>query len=180
MQFFKNDALENKINDSVETLFDNIGTEIDTMESECFECYKLGEVLYDNDLMPLTNAIQRQVFVKCFPQVFEAWSKCGTFESYIAVFKKVFGSDAEITFTIPGAGQLDIAIVSTQTDLYFFVARELSGATWVNHYIVDESSDHILFNTQSGIESQYELEKVLFSMAPNGIFTQISLTISFA
>lgn len=177
MQLFKNDELENKINDAVETCFANISSEIDDMEAGVFECFKLGEMLFDNDFMPLTNAITRSIFIQCFKQVFEAWSLCGTFESYISVFKKIFGVDADIVFTVPGAGQLNIAIATSQTNITDFIARTVSGNSWTYDNIVDENGDKIQFRTQKGIESQYELERVLFSMAPNGIYTQISLTV---
>jgi hypothetical protein len=178
MEYFKNDDLEQKIIAACQSLFSGINTGIDDLEENCFSCYKMGELLFDNNRMPLTNVIKRDIFIYCFEQIFEAWQFCGTFESYLTVFKKIFGEGSTVDFTVPGAGQLEIEIIATETDEFNAVFREVLNEVYIYDNFVTQDDDKIIFRSVLGIESQYELEKVLFSLVPNGVYTTISLTIT--
>lgn len=176
-EFFKGDALELKMYNSGLPALDNIGLGLDEFWSQCYEMIPMGEFLWDEKRVPLTNAIRRDVFVISFKQIFEAWSFCGTFESYILVFKKIFGDDSLIEFTVPAPGQLHINIEASGIQLSPFIARRIVDNAYVYDNVVDHVGDNIAFATVLGIETQDELEKVLYTMVPAGIYTEVSLTI---
>jgi hypothetical protein len=186
-QFFKGDATELKYYNSGVEISNQLSGQKDLFYEDAYACFILGELLYDNDYAPLARAIPRAIFRESFATVFEAFLTAGSFESYLTVFRNIFGDDVEVEFvadnlTTPpdpllGAGRLQINIVAAGFQLSDFVAREIENDAYVFYDIVDDEDDEIVFQTVKGFESQYELEQMLFEMVPAGIFTEITLTV---
>lgn len=177
MQFFKGDATELKYYDCGKEIMDQMSFQKDLFFDQCYGCFVLGELLYDNDLSPLANAIPRDIFRSSFETIFEAFISAGTFEGYITVFKKIFGDDVEITFGVPAPGKLTIDIVATGIEVSPFVARRIVSNAYIFDQIVDDVGDRIMFQTVKGFQSQYDLEQMLFEMVPDGIYTEITLSV---
>jgi hypothetical protein len=178
MQYFKGDSTELKMYNSVSPIMDITSNILSDYFDNAYNNIKLGEFIYDENRVPLTNALKREIFIDCFKEIFEAWSFCGTFESYLTVFRKIFGEDAIIEFTVPGSGRLQIDIETSGLVEYGFISRWIVDNAYVFYDIVDDVGDSIVFENFKGIETEFELEKILFQMVPNGIFTEVSLTIA--
>lgn len=177
-QFFKpNDPVELKFYQSAQPVLDLFAADKQVFFDQAYSCFLLGELLYDNKMSPLAGAIPREVFRESFQTIFDSFVVAGTFESYLTVFRNIFGNDVEVTFTVPAPGKLQIAIVATGLVLSTFVARRIVDNEYVYDDVVDDEGDFIAFKTVKGFESQYELEQMLFELVPHGIFTQITLTL---
>lgn len=176
-QYFKGDATELKYFNSAAPVLDVLSSEKDAFFEDAYECFVLGEVLYDNNLSPLANAIPREIFRTSFSTIFEAFLVAGSFESYLTVFRNIFGDDVAVTFTVPDPGKLNIDIVAAGVALSPFVARYIENNAYVFDNVIDDEGDQIVFQTILGFESQYELEQMLFEMVPTGIYTEITLTV---
>lgn len=176
-QYFKGDATELKYYNSGLPISDNLSAQKDIFFDEAYACFVLGELLYDNEYAPLARAIPREIFRESFATVFDAFLVAGSFESYLTVFRNIFGDDVEVTFTVPDPGKLQIDIVAAGFQLSEFVARSIVSNAYVFDEIIDDESDNIVFQTVKGFESQYELEQMLFEMVPDGIYTEITLTV---
>ena len=177
MQYFKGDATELKYYNAGKEIADNLSLQKDTFFDEAYGCFVLGELLWDLDLSPLSRAMRRDIFRESFESIFDAFVVAGSFYSYITVFKKVFGDDVEINFTVPEPGKLEIEIIAAGTASFDFVARFLVDNEYTFETIIDDEGDTIVFQTIKGLESQYELEQMLFELVPAGIYTEISLTV---
>jgi hypothetical protein len=177
VEYFKGDDNEVKVYEAAKTILDSISFAFDEYYAGVYESGPLGEFLYDEDRVPLTNAVKRDIFITSFVEIFNAWTVCGTFESYITVFKKIFGDDATIEFTVPAAGKLTINITSSGFVTSPLIARRIVSNAYVFDNLVDENGDNVCASTILGIENEYELQKILFTMVPAGIFTTVSLTI---
>lgn len=177
MQFYKGDADEIKFYESIKPILNQLSVEKDDFFDEAFECFVLGEVLWDSGAIPLKNAIKREIFREAFFAIFNAFVYVGTFESYLTVFRAIFGDDVDVTFTVPGPGKLNIDIVAAGIALSNFVARRIEDNAYILDNVVTQDGDQIVFQSIKGFESQYELEKMLFEMVPDGIYTEISLSI---
>ncbi len=177
MQFFKGDATEQKMYAAAAPTIDLLSLVLSTYFTDAYGSVEMGELLFDSQRIPLTNAIRREIFITCFKQILMAWAYCGTFESYLTVFRKIFGEDAEIEFTVPGPGKLTIDVTSSGTQNYNFIAREIVDNDYVFSNIVDYDDNQIVFQAIQGIDTEAELITVLFTMVPGGIFTDVSLTI---
>lgn len=177
MQFFKGDETEIKYYQSGKPICDALSLQKHLFFDDAYGCFVLGELLYDNNYAPLANAIPRDIFRESFATVFDAFLVAGSFESYLTVFRNIFGDDVEVTFGVPSPGKLTIDIVAEGFQLSLFMARRIVGNAYVLDEIIDDEGDNIVFQTVKGFETQYELEQMLFEMVPDGIYTEISLSV---
>lgn len=177
-QKYKGDAEELKFYDSASPMFDILSAERDSFFDEAYACYVLGEIIYDANRSPLANAIPREIFRETFETIFTSFVNAGSFESYIVVFKKIFGETVDVTFTVPAPGKLEIDIDAEGIELNDFVARVIENDAYV-YYIMEtqDGLDTIAFQSIKGFTSEYELEQMLFEMVPAGIFTTINLSL---
>lgn len=177
MQYFKGDAAERLFADAGAAQASLMSAQKSDFFAGAYSCFVLGEVLYDTNRAPLARAIPREIFREAFATIFESFLFAGTFESYIEVFRNIFGESVEVTFTVPAPGKLNIDIVATGLSTYGFTVRQIVEDTLILDTIVDQDIDRIVFQAVKGFESQYELEQMLFEMVPGGIYTLISLTV---
>lgn len=176
-QYFKGDETELKYFNSADPIATALEVQHDEFFDECYSCFVLGELIWDNKFSPLANAIQRDIFRESFFTLYDSFVTAGSAEAYLSVFRQIFGDDVEVTFTVPAPGKLNIDIVAATVELYEFIVRNISGNQYFFDTIVDEEDDIIVFQSIKGIESQYDLEQMLFEMVPAGIWTNITLTI---
>ena len=177
-QKFKGDATELKFENSAEPILSAIGLALDDFFENSYICEQLGALIYDDKRSPLVNAIRKEIFVTVFNTIFtSAFVRVGTFEAYLDVFRKVFGDEVEVEFTVTGPGKLEIDITADTFALYEILERRIVDGSYVNNHILTDAGDIIAAYVVKGIESEYELNKMLFEMVPGGIYTQIFLTI---
>lgn len=171
--------------DETELKFYNSGQPIAALMSDsktdffdgAYACAVLGDLLFNERRAPLANAIPQDIFRGSFSEVFDAFLVAGSFESYLLVFKKIFGDDATITFTVPAPGKLQIAIEAAGIELSNLIVRQIENDAYVNYRMIDQEGNAIMVQTIKGFQSQYELEQMLFEMVPDGIYTEITLTL---
>lgn len=185
MQYFKGDEAEIKYYMSARPSFQLIDLQKDIFFEEAYQAYPLGDLVYDNARAPLANAISRNIFRESFSEIVDAFIVAGTYESYLTVFRKIFGEDVQIIFNdwdspndpeqIPG--KLKIDIIASGLELSDFVARSIVDNQYIFDEVVDHEGDNIAFQTVKGFQTQYELEQMLFEMVPAGVWTDINLTI---
>lgn len=175
-QFFKGDDIEKQYYNSGKPAFDSTSAQLDAFAAGAYSTGPLGDMIYETDRAPLTTAISQDIFRVAFQQIFAAFAVPGTFESYLTVFRAVFGPDVQVTFTVPGPGKLTIAIIATDLDISNFDARYIVGSSYVFYDMVTQAGDNIVFQTVHGFQSQYDLEQMLFEMVPAPISTTITLS----
>lgn len=176
MQYFKGDADEIKMDAVVATISNDLSLQRSLFFDGAYEAAPLGDLIFDNNLSPLANAIPRDIFRLAFKEIFAAFIEVGTVEAYIVVFKKIFGDNVYLTFTVPAPGKLNIVILAQGFELNEFAARYIEDNAYFFDEVVDENGDNIAFQTLQGLTSEYEIEQMLFEMVPAGIFTTITLT----
>lgn len=177
MQYFKGDELELKFEASGKPILDSLSAQKSMFFSDAYVCFKLGELLYDMARAPLANAIARDIFRESFSTIFESFSVAGSFESYLTVFRNIFGEDVDVQFTVPGPGKLQIDIIAAGVQISDLVARSIVNNAYVFDEVIDYDEDNIVVQGIKGFQSQYELEQMLYEMVPDGIYTIITLTI---
>ena len=176
-QFYKGDATEQKFFNSANPVLLSLENGKDQFFDEAYTCFVLGEILYDSNRAPLANAIPRDIFRESFATIFDYFIEAGSFESYLSVFRNVFGEDVEVTFTVPGPGRLEIDIVATGLAVYRFKVRQIENDAFAFYNIKTRDGDLMAFRAVKGFETQEELEQMLFEMVPAGIYTEVTLTV---
>lgn len=181
MQFFKGDEQELKMFEFGRTALENASVQKDLFFEGAFDAAPLGDAIFDSDRSPLTNAIVRSIFRDSFNTIFEAFVVAGSFESYLTVFRKIFGETVEVTFTVPAPGKLNILVESDGFEISRFITRYIEDNEYFfDNTITQDAVDNIVFQTVKGFQTEYELELMLREMVPAGIFTDIDLEIAGA
>lgn len=175
MEFFKGDETEQKIVAAGSPVLAAISLSLDEFFDGAYGAAPLGGIIFDDEMVAVAKAMARDVFIRSFKELFDSWTAAGTFDSYILLFKKIFGDDSSIEFEVPGPGLLNINIIAGEFDENLFVAREIVDNEYVYSEIVDDEGDNIVFTTVHGVESQHDLEKILFTVTPVGILTTIGI-----
>lgn len=183
MQYFKGDITEKKYYESGKEIMDNLSLQRNEFFDDAYACQALGDLIVEDNRSPLATAMPQQIFRESYPDIVQSFIEVGTFESYLSVFRKIFGEDVGVEFTVPDPGKLNIAIEAEGVVLFNFAVREIVNNQYEYFDLITqegETSDEpseIMFQTIKGFESQYELERMLFEMVPAGIYTTISLTL---
>lgn len=176
-QFYKGDEEELKFYRSANPTITNIETDRDEFYEAAYSAFPLGDVLYDSNRAPLANAIPRAIFRESFASVFNSFLEAGSFETYLQVFRSIFGADVEVTFTVPAPGKLNIDIVATGLAIFNLIGRSIQDDNYVIDTIVDYDGNNVIGQSVKGFETEYELKQMLFEMVPSGIYTEITLTV---
>mgnify|MGYP003395307333 CR=1 FL=1 len=178
MQSFKNgDVLEKKFENSAAPVLNQLSIDKNQFLAGCQECGPLGDMIFESKRAPLSNAIKQSIYRTSFKEIFDAFIGVGTAEAYLTVFRKIFGINVAVTFTVPAAGKLNIDIVAAGVEISTFVARYIEDNVYLFDDVIDTDLNNIVFQGIKGFQTQYELEKMLFEMVPGGIFTTITLTL---
>lgn len=177
MQYFKGDDLEKKFEAAASDILDQLGVQKDSFFDGAYSTGPLGDLIYTDSRSPLSKAILQSIFRATFNDIFAAFVVAGSFESYISVFKKIFGDTVGIVFTVPAPGKLQIAIDATDPEEDDLLARYILDNAYVFDELIDYDGNNIAVDTVKGFQSQYELEQMLFELVPDGVYTEITLTL---
>lgn len=178
MQKFKGDEKELRFI----AVGDPVISDTSTAKTEFFDgayaADPLGDLLWLTGRAPLSSAIPQNIFRRSFEALFNSFEFAGSFESYLTVFRQVFGEDVEVEFTVPGPGKLQIEITALGFEISNLVARYISeNQYFFDEIITQDGIDQIIVSTVKGFQTEYELNQMLFEMVPAGIFTTIILQI---
>lgn len=176
MQYFKGDDDEKKFANVGVPVLESMSLHKTEMFNGVYTTGPLGDLIYNTMRAPLSNAISQNIFRLAFGEIFDAFVNAGSFESYLTVFRKIFGSDVSVTFSVPGPGQLTIALIASSIEVANLVSRYVEDNVYLYDEIIDYDGANFIVQTIKGFQSQYELETMLFEMVPGGVFTTISLT----
>lgn len=166
MQYFKGDDVEIKLSGSAQAVFENLQTELTAWFNDAYDGAGLGAILYDNNLVPLSQTIARDVFIKNYGEILRRWEYVGSFESYLYVFMQIFGPNTQITFEKLAPGALKIYIVTDQTGFINWLTQQ-------GQEIRTQSGQPLMFKQVLGIENFYEVQGVLDSLNPAGIYLEV-------
>lgn len=166
MQYFKGDDVEIKLSGSAQAVFQNLQTELTAWFNDAYDGAGLGAILYDNNLVPLSQTIARDVFIKNYGEILRRWEYVGSFESYLYVFMQIFGPKTQINFERLRPGALKIYIVTDQTGFINWLSQKAQE-------IRTQSGQPLMFKQVLGIENFYEVQGVLDSLNPAGIYLEV-------
>lgn len=178
MQRFKeNDAKETKIIAGGAEAFDVTELALDDFFENAFDCEVLGDVIWALKASPLANAIDLPIFRRSFNEIFQTFGFAGTAESYIDIFKKIFGESTDVQFTVPAPGHLQIEISAPGLELFGWNGRSIENNEYVENEIIDADGDILAFQTILGFTTEFELELMLRELVPAGMFAEIELNL---
>jgi hypothetical protein len=176
IQPFKgNDVTEQKMRAALVPVAEELVEARDDFYNGAYECYKLGDVLYDTNRHPMVGVISKETFREIFPQINQAFKRPGIFEYYLDLLRAIYGEDVVVNFEIPAPGVLYINIQGLVVTNYNFVAREISGGEYFYSPVVDHDGDNILFQHTDGLKTQSEIDSIMKEISPQGIYVKANL-----
>jgi len=178
-QFFKEtDALERRVAEVFEPIQNRISLDRDAFYAGANTAEPLGDVFQNLDADPLARVLAPDVYRNSFPAIHDLFTRPGTFEYYLSVFRKIFGSNVVVEFTIPSPGVLNINVEAAELELADFLAREIVADEYVYHEVMDQDGNNIVFQGLFGIKTQPEMDLLINELAPSIIYTTATLVIS--
>lgn len=175
--FKENDLVEPKVRDAILPFPNLRDSQLDEFFTQAYTCFVLGDVLYLSG-HPMAGVITQDVFRMSFPAIHQLFTRPGTFEFYLDVFRAVWGEDVEIEFMVPAPGKLLINIEALIVTEYVSLFREIVDNVYVFSEWVDEDGDNIIFQGSQGIKTQAEAEALVNEFRPAGIWTETTLSIT--
>ncbi len=176
MQLFKeSDAKEVKVRDCVLPLLQNLGVERDAFYNGAYTCFEFGDVLIALNASPLADTISAEAFRTGFFAIHELFTRPGTFEFYLEVFRAIFGDDVDVEFVVPAPGRLQINIESLTTLTADFLSRSIVDNVYERDEVVDHDGFNIAFQGTVGIKTQSEMDALMVELHPAGLFVETDL-----
>lgn len=175
-RFKENDVTEPIVTNLFLSVLEELGADRDTFFDNAFLSYLLGDVLFDLNRDPLADVITREVFRASFPAIHDLFTRPGTFEFYLDVFRSVFTADTDIEFTIPGPGQLVIDVSAVTLEQFPILARRIVDDVYIyDNLVTSDTNENIVAQGISGIKTQSEMDGLAAEISAYGIFTTVNL-----
>ncbi len=180
LQPFKaTDATETKVTDAFLTFLNSRDTELDSFFAGANQCYVLGDVLFILVRDPMAGVITQNVFRQGFSAIHQLFTRPGTFEFYMEVFRAIWGPNVEVVFTVPDPGKLLIDVIAQADISYdYAMAREIIANEYFYDEILDNEGDNIIFQGVQGIKTESEAEALLYELYPAGIWNGFTLVLT--
>lgn len=175
--FNQNDLVEKKVVDVLIPYMNQITLDKDLFFDESYECFRLGDVLFDLNRAPLANAIQKDFFRSSFFAIFDLFTRPSTFDFYMEVFRAIFGSTVLVEFVIPAPGRLNINITVLNLSLDKLQARQIENEVYVFYDLITENSDFIVAQIPIGPKTQSEIDAIMIELNAQGIFVTTKLIV---
>lgn len=174
-RFKENDVTEAKFIAVAMPILELLGEDRNQFFTEAFTCFLLGDVLYELDRDPMAGVITQEIFRESFPAIHQLFSRPGTFEFYLTVFRSIWGSEVEVEFIVPSPGVLQINIEAIDIAGFTLLLREIQDDQYVYSELIDHEGDLIMVQDKVGTKSQAEIEALMNELSPYGIFVETSL-----
>jgi hypothetical protein len=178
-RFKETDPIETKTLAVFMPTLDALGEDHDDFWNGFATAANLGDVLYTLGRDPLAGVIDPITFRQSFWAIHELYTRPGTFEFYLTVFRAIWGDDVDVIFTIPGPGKLEIGISGELAPIEsYLVFREIVGTTYILHpMITQDGGDRILAQGFQGLKTQADANRLIAELAVHGIWTTLTLTL---
>lgn len=179
MQAFNaNDELETRVRNIVLPTLNRMSAEKTAFFNGAYTSYSLGDVLYDLRRGPLAGAISKEVYRTSFFAVYELFTRPGTFEFYLSVFRAIFGDQVDVSFNVPAPGKLEINVEALNVILYDILGREIVDNEYVYTEVIDHDGNNIAGQGTMGPKTQSEMDAIMIEIVPQGIWVETTLIIS--
>lgn len=178
IQYFKrNDDLEKKVAEVFDPILTSLALERNDFYDESYVAQPLGEVLKNLKRDPMVGVISDEVYVTSFSAIHELFTRPGTFEFYLQLFRKIWGDSVDVTFTVPSPGVLNIDIEAVEAISYRFIARRIVDNAYIYEPVIDDVGDNIVFQGTIGLKTQAEVDLLMKEISPANIFTTATLVV---
>lgn len=176
--FKATDELEERVRNLVLPTLELMSSEKDEFFSGAYESFNLGDVLYNLRRGPLAGDISQEVYRSSYFAIYELFTRPGTFEFYLHVFRALFGESVDVQFTVPSPGVLLINVEALDILLSDILGRDIVNNAYEYIEVIDHDGNNIAGQGSQGPKTQTEMDAIMIEIKPHGIWVQTSLVIS--
>lgn len=179
MQNFKtSDLMEQKFREAGLPVLNNLVLARQELFAGAYTCYALGDVLYITKASPMSGIITQENFRMGFAAIHDLFTRPGTFEFYMDVFRAIFGDSVQVEFTRPAPGKLLINVESLDAVEYPLLGRSIVDNTYIYDNVVARDGDLIVGQGTQGIKTQQEMDALMREITPAGGWIVTTLVIT--
>lgn len=179
LQAFKqNDVVEKKVTDAFLTFPNLREANLNEFYEGAYDCFLLGDVLFALKRDPMAGVVTQETFRSSFFAIHQLFTRPGTFEFYLEVFRAVWGNDVAVQFVVPEPGKLLINVEALTIQLEDWLVRRIEDGVYVYEELIDEEGDNIVFQGTQGIKTQSEAEALVNELYPAGLWVETTLIIA--
>lgn len=177
MDYFKEtDQSERDIAEVIEQISDPISNNLEDFFKGAYTAYPLGDAIYLAGADPTTRVLSQEFYRTAFFAIHDLFTRAGTFEFYLEVFRAIWGEDVQVDFVIPSAGVLLINLEVVDTVESQLIFRQIIGNVYeYNEAVTTGENDNIMVQISQGPRTQEEIDIFIRELHPNGIFVRANL-----
>lgn len=128
----------------------------------------LGTVLYEKQIVPIYNILEKSLFVVTFYKILEAEQTIGSVNAYCEILYSIFGSNATITIDKINPLHIKIDIIARYVEYFVWVDEQKQ------FYITTEAGEHLGFAALVARISNRQLANILQEMTNAGTFLEFT------
>ena len=169
--FKETDETEAKFTAAALPALEDLGGERDTFYADAFEAFPLGDVLYELERDPMVGVITPEIFRSSFFAIHELFTRPGTFEFYLEVFRAIWGEAVDVEFVVPAPGKLLINIAELAPTTFNLMVRRIVSDVYVYEALKTTTAlDQIVIQDVQGTKNETEVDALINEIAPGGIW----------
>lgn len=128
----------------------------------------LGKVIYEKQIVPIYNILEKSLFVATFYKILEAEQTIGSVNAYCEILYSIFGSNATITIDKINPLHIKIDIIARYVEYFVWVDEQKQ------FYITTEAGEYLGFAALVARISNRQLANILQEMTNAGTFLEFT------
>ena len=132
-----------------------------------YKSVELGNILYEEQLMPIYKVLEKSLFIRAFSEILEGEKTLGSIEAYLKILYAIFGDEAQITITEQPC-HLQIDINAPIRLHYLWVTKD-------GRKIITKDGKAILFKELLAMVTDRDLLQILKATTKAGTYVEFTL-----
>lgn len=129
---------------------------------------ELGEVIYDNQLMPIYRVLEKKLFLQAYAGVLDGEITLGSIEGYLKILYAIFGRTAQIEISKENPCHIKIDIIAPLQVFNLWISKDKKS-------IITRDNKAIVFSKILAQVTNRDLLQILKATTKAGVFVEFTL-----
>lgn len=169
MQFVDKGEDELKFYEVFSAMLEKTKVDIQAYYETAYQSKTLGNILYDEKLMPIYKILPKKAFLRAYQEILEGEKTLGSVGAYLKILYALFGGSAEIIISKENPLHIKIKVTAEPQELFKWKVRHQQ------KYVTTKDGKIIIFKRLLGGLTNRELQQILKATTKAGTFVEFSL-----